>query len=151
MEKLVLLSEFLNKYEADLVKGILDSNGIKSFLNAPDRHRPNLAFGSTLKLMVFEKDFKKAKKLLPKYDATKEKSVYANKSSIADYIKSRWIGRVINMIFMASGFYIFLYSSEQNAKIVGGFIIILFIGMWVMMEMSTSKKISIIKESENKH
>ncbi len=53
---------FLNRYEADLAKGFLESQGIEAFVSADDSGgmRPALAFSGGVGLMVKNEDAEEA-------------------------------------------------------------------------------------------
>ncbi len=67
MEKLVVVKNFLNKSEAELAKGFIESNGIATVISADNLggYRPHLTYGmGGVQLLVREKDLLKAKELL---------------------------------------------------------------------------------------
>ncbi|MCK4916678.1 MAG: DUF2007 domain-containing protein [Candidatus Omnitrophica bacterium] len=69
MEKLVVVKNFLNKYDAELAKRLLISNGIAAVVSADDLggHRPHLTYGmGGVRLLVREKDLLKANALFDK-------------------------------------------------------------------------------------
>jgi hypothetical protein len=66
MSDFVVVESFLQRQEAEMAKGILDSNGIKSMISADDcgGMRPGMSFGSAINLSVLKSDLEKAKKIL---------------------------------------------------------------------------------------
>lgn len=66
MEKEAVLKTFLNRYEAEIAKGLLDEKGISNMISDEDvgGFRPGMVIGETIKLIVNEEDLKKAKEVI---------------------------------------------------------------------------------------
>jgi hypothetical protein len=66
MEKEVILKTFLNRYEAEIAKGLLDEKGIDNMISDDDvgGFRPGMVIGETIKLIVNEEDLEKAKEVI---------------------------------------------------------------------------------------
>ena len=66
MEKEIVLKTFIHRYEADIAKGLLDEKGIDNMISDEDvgGFRTGMIIGDTIKLIVNEKDLKKAKKVI---------------------------------------------------------------------------------------
>ncbi len=67
MSKLITVSTFNSRLEAEVVKGLLETHGIKSIIMADDAGgmRPfPIAYVQGVELKVLEKDLKKAKRIL---------------------------------------------------------------------------------------
>lgn len=66
MEKETVLKTFLNRYEAEIAKGLLDEKGISNMISDEDvgGFRPGMVIGETIKLIVNEEDLKKAKEVI---------------------------------------------------------------------------------------
>ena len=62
MEKEVVLKTYIHRYEADIAKGLLDEKGIDNMISDEDvgGFRTGMIIGDTIKLIVNEKDLKKA-------------------------------------------------------------------------------------------
>ena len=60
------IKTFSNRPEAEIVKGILEANGIAAIVRGDDSGgmRPSLSFASGVDLQVQEKDIKKAQGLI---------------------------------------------------------------------------------------
>ncbi|MEO0297679.1 MAG: DUF2007 domain-containing protein [candidate division WOR-3 bacterium] len=65
---LKLLIEFDNRIEAEIVKSLLESNGIKVFLSTDDAYGyyPSFDLQRKVKLFVLEKDYDEAKLVISK-------------------------------------------------------------------------------------
>jgi L-cysteine desulfidase len=65
---LKLLVEFDNKIEAEIVKSLLESNGINVFLSTDDAYGyyPSFDLERKIKLFVLKKDFDEAKDIISK-------------------------------------------------------------------------------------
>jgi len=63
MEKETVLKTYINRYEADLAKGLLDEKGIESMVSDEDvgGFRPGMIIGESIRLIVNMEDLKKAK------------------------------------------------------------------------------------------
>ena len=75
-ENSVVAKTFPNEFEAERAKGILDENGIESFVQRDDAGgmEPPLQLTEGVKLIVLEDDLVKAKEILDAYeDYTPEK------------------------------------------------------------------------------
>ena len=72
MSDLIILKEFLTRHDAGMVKSLLEENGIKCLVQADDVGgiRPELAFGSAVKLKVTAEDLEEAKKILSAFENT---------------------------------------------------------------------------------
>lgn len=70
MPDLVCIKTFLNRYEADLAKGFLESEGIEAFVSADDAGgmRPHLAFTGGVRLMVKNEEAEAALQILEDQD-----------------------------------------------------------------------------------
>ena len=66
MEKEIILKTYIHRYEADIAKGLLDEKGIDNMISDEDvgGFRTGMIIGDTIKLIVNEKDLKKAKKVI---------------------------------------------------------------------------------------
>ena len=66
MEKETVLKTFLNRYEAEIAKGLLDEKGISNMISDEDvgGFRPGMVIGETIKLIVNEQDLKMAKEVI---------------------------------------------------------------------------------------
>ena len=66
MERETVLKTFLNRYEAEIAKGLLDEKGISNMISDEDvgGFRPGMVIGETIKLIVNEEDLKKAKEVI---------------------------------------------------------------------------------------
>ncbi|MEO0234605.1 MAG: DUF2007 domain-containing protein [candidate division WOR-3 bacterium] len=71
---LKLLVELDNKIEAEIVKSLLESNGINVFLSTDDAYGyyPSFDLERKIKLFVLEKDYDEAKNIITKYNETEE-------------------------------------------------------------------------------
>jgi len=71
MAQLVILKEFLQRHDAEMIKSLLEENGVKSILQADDCGgiRPGLAFGSAIKLKVDINDLEEAKTIIKTFDS----------------------------------------------------------------------------------
>lgn len=63
MDKEVVLKTFINRYEADLAKGLLDEKGILNMISDEDigGFQVGMVIGEPIKLIVNEDDLEKAK------------------------------------------------------------------------------------------
>jgi hypothetical protein len=63
---LVVVREFLNRFEADVAKSALDAVGIESMIRADDAGglRPAMSMGSPVELLVREEDAARAAEIL---------------------------------------------------------------------------------------
>jgi len=77
MEKEVVLKTYIHRYEADIAKGLLDEKGIDNMISDEDvgGFRTGMIIGDTIKLIVNEKDLKKASETI-KVDAHEYTSAY---------------------------------------------------------------------------
>ncbi|HQP10228.1 MAG TPA: DUF2007 domain-containing protein [Candidatus Omnitrophota bacterium] len=66
MAEFVILKEFLQRHDAEMIKNLLEENGIKSIVQADDCGglRPFLSFGCTIKLKVDISDAEEARIIL---------------------------------------------------------------------------------------
>jgi len=66
MEKEVVLRTYIHRFEADIAKGLLDGKGIDNMISDEDigGFRTGMIIGDTIKLIVNEKDLKKAKEAI---------------------------------------------------------------------------------------
>ena len=66
MGKEVVLKTYIHRYEAEIAKGLLDEKGIDNMISDEDvgGFRTGMVIGDTIKLIVNEKDLKKAKKVI---------------------------------------------------------------------------------------
>ena len=62
----IVLKTFINRYEADLAKGLLDEKGIENMISDEDvgGFRPGMIVGEPIQLIVNEKDLEKAKQTI---------------------------------------------------------------------------------------
>ena len=62
----IVLKTFLNRYEAELAKGLLDEKGIDNMISDDDvgGFRPGMIIGESIKLIVNEEDLEKAKEAI---------------------------------------------------------------------------------------
>ncbi|MFP4472507.1 MAG: hypothetical protein ACLFPX_01380 [Candidatus Omnitrophota bacterium] len=62
MSNFRIVREYLHRHYAELAQGLLKEQGIESLLQSDDcgGWRPQLSFGSSIKLKVREKDFDQA-------------------------------------------------------------------------------------------
>lgn len=69
-ENTVVAKTFPNEFEAERAKGILDENGIKSFVQRDDAGgmEPPLQLTEGVKLIVLEDDLQRAKEILDAYN-----------------------------------------------------------------------------------
>ena len=65
-ENTIVLKTFLNEFEAEIAKGVLDEEGIESFITKDDEGSmaPPLQFTQGVRLHIFEKDLEKANEIL---------------------------------------------------------------------------------------
>ncbi|MEO0289468.1 MAG: DUF2007 domain-containing protein [candidate division WOR-3 bacterium] len=65
---LKLLVEFDNKIEAEIVKSLLESNGMKIYLSTDDAYGyyPSFDFERKIKLFVLKEDYEIAKNIISK-------------------------------------------------------------------------------------
>ena len=66
MKKEMVLRTFINRYQAELAKGLLDDKGILNMISDEDigGFQPGMIIGESIRLMVNEEDFKKAKEAI---------------------------------------------------------------------------------------
>ena len=66
MEKETVLKTYIHRYEADIAKGLLDEKEIDNMISDEDvgGFRTGMIIGDTIKLIVNEKDLKKAKEAI---------------------------------------------------------------------------------------
>jgi hypothetical protein len=66
MSKLITIGQYNTRIEAEVDKGLLESNGIKALIFADDAGgaRPHLNLAGRVKLLIREEDRDKATKLL---------------------------------------------------------------------------------------
>ena len=66
MDKETVLKTYIHRYEADIAKGLLDEKGIDNMISDEDvgGFRTGMIIGDTIKLIVNEKDLKKAKETI---------------------------------------------------------------------------------------
>ncbi len=66
MDALICIREFLNRHEAEMAVGILNSGGIEALVQADDcgSMRPNLAFTQGVKLLVKASVLEQEKEIL---------------------------------------------------------------------------------------
>jgi len=66
MEKEIVLKTFINRYAAEIAKGLLDEKGIVNMISDEDvgGFRPGMIIGDTIKLIVNEEDLEKAKEAI---------------------------------------------------------------------------------------
>lgn len=66
MEKEAILKTYINRYEADIAKGLLDEKGIENMISDDDvgGFRPGMIIGESIQLIVNEKDLKNAKEAI---------------------------------------------------------------------------------------
>ena len=66
MEKEVILRSFINRYEAEIAKVLLDEKGINNMISDEDvgGFRPGMIIGGSIQLLVNEKDLVKAKEII---------------------------------------------------------------------------------------
>jgi len=66
MKNEVVLKTFINMYEAQMAKGLLDEKGIVSMLSDEDigGFQPGMIIGETIKLMVNEEDLERAREVI---------------------------------------------------------------------------------------
>jgi len=66
MDKEITLKTYIHRYEADIAKGLLDEKGIDNMISDEDvgGFRTGMIIGDTIKLIVNEKDLKKAKETI---------------------------------------------------------------------------------------
>jgi hypothetical protein len=69
-ENSVVAKTFPNEFEAERAKGILEENGIESFVQRDDAGgmEPPLQLTEGVKLIVLEEDLQRAKEILEAYD-----------------------------------------------------------------------------------
>ncbi|MCK5287871.1 MAG: DUF2007 domain-containing protein [Candidatus Omnitrophica bacterium] len=76
MQDLVVVRTFLQKAEAELVKGLLVSNGVEAVISSDDLggYRPHLTYGmKNVELLVRKEDLLKAKGIL--LDSDKRRNI----------------------------------------------------------------------------
>ena len=106
--KLIRIRSFDNYIEASMVAGMLESEGIQSFLQDEftvtiDPILSNAIGG--IKLAVFDKDLQKANEILAENDARKKKAMACKKCGAEDvqYIAvakpGNWITAILTFIF----------------------------------------------------
>ena len=66
MGKEIILKAFINRYEADLAKGLLDEKGILNMISDDDTggFRPGMIIGESINLIINEEDLERAKKVI---------------------------------------------------------------------------------------
>ena len=66
MEKEIVLKTYINRYEADIAKGLLDEKGIDNMISDEDvgGFRTGMIIGDTIKLIVNKKDLEKSKEVI---------------------------------------------------------------------------------------
>jgi hypothetical protein len=66
MGKEIVLKTFINRYAAEIAKGLLDEKGIINMISDEDvgGFRPGMIIGETIKLIVNEEDLEKAKEAI---------------------------------------------------------------------------------------
>lgn len=66
---MITLQTFSSRIEAELVKGMLESNGVRCVVSADDQGglRPSMAFASGVDLKVNSEDLEQAQKILSEY------------------------------------------------------------------------------------
>jgi hypothetical protein len=66
MGKEIILKTFINRYAAEIAKGLLDEKGIVNMISDEDvgGFRPGMIIGETIKLIVNEEDLEKAKEAI---------------------------------------------------------------------------------------
>ena len=66
MGKEIVLKTFINRYAAEIAKGLLDEKGIVNMISDEDvgGFRPGMIIGETIKLIVKEEDLEKAKEAI---------------------------------------------------------------------------------------
>jgi hypothetical protein len=69
-ENTVIVRTFINEFEAERAKGILEEEGIESYISSDNvgGMEPPLQLIQGIKLLVLEADLKKAKEILDAYD-----------------------------------------------------------------------------------
>lgn len=69
-ESTVVIKTFMNEFEAEIAKGVLEEEGIESFISKDDEGsmNPALVLTQGVKLHVFEKDEEKANEILNSLD-----------------------------------------------------------------------------------
>ena len=67
MENLVAIKTFLDRYEAEVAKGLLDEKGVEAIVSADDvgGYIPNRSFGANhVRLLIKKEDTQKAQEVL---------------------------------------------------------------------------------------
>lgn len=68
MDNLVVIKTFVTRIEAEIVRGLLETHGIKAIVTADDEGGlypyPSAPSTTWVKLLISKKDIKKAKKIL---------------------------------------------------------------------------------------
>jgi len=66
MKNEIVLKTFVNRYEAEIGRGLLDEKGILNMISDEDTggFRPGMIIGQSIRLMVNEGDLKKAKETI---------------------------------------------------------------------------------------
>lgn len=74
MSELVCIKTFLNRYEAEIAKGLLESRGIEVILSADDAGgmQPQLTFTRGVRLIVKEEEAEAALKILEEQEEGRE-------------------------------------------------------------------------------
>lgn len=75
-ENTVILKTFINEFEAERAKGLLEAEGIECSISSDDvgGMGPPQQLIQGIKLLVLEEDFKKAKEILDAYDSYKSEN-----------------------------------------------------------------------------
>lgn len=75
-ENTVVLRTFINEFEAERAKGMLEAEGIESSISSDDvgGMGPPQQLIQGIKLLVLEEDFKRAKEILDAYDSFKSEN-----------------------------------------------------------------------------
>lgn len=68
--KTIVLKTFISEFEAEIAKGILEEEGIKSYISSDDTGgmRPHLQLTLGVRLIVMEKDLQRAEEILDAYN-----------------------------------------------------------------------------------
>jgi hypothetical protein len=66
MGKEIILKTFINRYAAEIAKGLLDEKGIVNMISDEDvgGFRPGMIIGDTIQLIVNEEDLEKAQEAI---------------------------------------------------------------------------------------
>jgi hypothetical protein len=115
MSDLIKIRTFLKKYEAELAKGLLAEQEIKSIISADDcgGYRPHLPLGmGGIQLLVKKEDAEKAKEILKTLETDSNSDISKNSSSLLS--KNHFLSGIFLGILL--GFILAILFSTVNEK-----------------------------------